>query len=78
MTNEQISVLRQIGRAILESVKEAGVLGAPGGIMYAAMMGQGCTLNQFEQIMSGMVRAGVLTKSGECYHVGPQAALLAA
>ena len=78
MTAEQIKMLRRIGRAILETVRESGQFGAPGGILYAALMEQGCTLDQFEQIMSGMVRAGVLTKEGECYHVGDSAHKLAA
>jgi len=76
MTQTQIQTLRTIGKAILESVRAAGVLGAPGGIMYAALMAQGCTLNQFQQIMSGMVNAGVLEQHGDCYTVGPKASLL--
>lgn len=73
MTVQQIEALRAIGRAILEAVRAAGNLGAPGGHLYAALMVSGCTLPQYEQIMGGMVRAGVLTRSGECYHVGPLA-----
>ena len=76
MTQTQIQTLRTIGKAILESVRAAGVLGAPGGIMYAALMAQGCTLNQFQQIMSGMVNAGVLEQHGDCYTGGPKASLL--
>ena len=69
MTNEQITALRAIAKAITETVALAGPLGAPGGHLYAALMSAGCTLNQFEQIMSGLVNAGVLTKRGECYFV---------
>ena len=69
MTNEQITALRAIAKAITETVALAGPLGAPGGPLYAALMSAGCTLNQFEQIMSGLVNAGVLTKRGECYFV---------
>ena len=72
MTNQQISLLRTIAKAILESVRAAGSLGAPGGVMYAAMMEQGCTLNQFEQIMSGMVKAGWLVRDGDLYTEGAQ------
>ena len=78
MTREQIQTLRNIGRAILESVQAAGALGAPGGIIYAALMTAGCTLPQYEQIMSGMVSAGILTQDGDCYHVGPMSQKLAA
>jgi len=48
----------------------AGPLGAPGGHLYAALMSAGCTLNQFEQIMSGLVQSGDLAKRGECYFPG--------
>ncbi len=69
MTNEQITALRAIAKAITETVALAGPLGAPGGHLYAALMSAGCTLSTFEQIMSGLVSAGVLTKRGECYFV---------
>ena len=69
MTNEQIAALKAVAKAITEAVAIAGPLGAPGGHLYAALMSAGCTLNQFEQIMSGLVSAGVLTKRGECYFV---------
>ena len=79
MNKQQIALLRQIAQAILEAVKAADInIGAPGGVLYAAMMINSCSLNQFEQIMDGMVRAGWLTKSGDCYHVGPDADRLAA
>ncbi len=35
--------------------------------MYAALMSQGCTLNQFESIMGALVRLGRVEKRGECY-----------
>ena len=67
MTLDQAKALRRIAKAIIEACDAAGSLGAPGGIMYAALMGQGCTLQQFEQIMAGMVKGGMLERSGECY-----------
>lgn len=69
MTVEQLKALKQIADAIIESVRLAGSLGAPGGHLYAALMAHGCTLHQYEQIMSGLVKAGMLRKSGECYFV---------
>ena len=68
MTTEQVLALKRILDAIIETVKESGPMGAPGGILYAGLMAQGCSLNQFESIMGGLVRAGKLTKQGECYH----------
>ena len=59
MTPQQIQAVRAIARSIVAAVREVGT--APAGPMYAALMGQGCTLNQFQQIMGQLVRAGVLT-----------------
>jgi len=53
--------------AIVETVKEAGKLGAPGGVMYAALMAHGCTLDQFNTIMQVLVNVGKLRRSGNLY-----------
>lgn len=71
MTLEQIKALKAIADAIIETVALAGPLGAPGGHLYAALMAHGVTLQQYEQIMAGLVRAGKLSKHGECYKVVP-------
>ena len=68
-TAEQKRALIVIVSAITEAIKEAGELGAPGGVLYAALMSQGCTLNQFESIMGALVRLGRITKDGECYFI---------
>jgi hypothetical protein len=59
----------QVLMALVETVREAGPLGAPGGVMYAALMTQGCTLEQFEKLMGTLLRIGVVRKSGDCYHI---------
>ncbi len=69
MTTEQIKAVREIAGAIIDTVKASEPIGAPGGVMYAALMAHGCTLQQFEGIMGGLVRANLLRKSGDCYHV---------
>lgn len=71
LSNTQKNALQQICDAIIESVKAAGAMGAPGGILYAALMTQGCTLNQFDSIMGALVRLGKLTKQGQCYFANP-------
>lgn len=68
MSPAQAQALKQICDAVIDTVKQSGPMGAPGGILYAGLMAQGCSLNQFESIMGGLVRAGKLTKQGECYH----------
>ena len=72
MTQAQIQLLRMIADAVIDSVKAAGPLGAPGGVIYAALMAHGCTLGQFEQIMSALVATGKLTRDGHlCRVAGP-------
>ena len=53
--------------AIVDSIKAAGDHGAPGGILYAALMAQGCTLNQFH--MGTLINAGRIEMRGQCYHI---------
>ena len=67
MTETQISALQMIAKAVLDTIREMGPNGAPAGHLYAALMAQGCTMNQFEQIMSALVRTGKVTKEGHCY-----------
>jgi hypothetical protein len=69
MTAQQIRLIRMVADAIISTVRETGPAGAPGGVIYAALMAQGCTLAQFETIMNGLVRAGQLTRDGHCYRV---------
>lgn len=61
-------VLAKIATAIVEGVKEAGNQGAPAGHLYAALMLTGMTLEQFEQIMAGLVACKMLRKSGQLYY----------
>jgi hypothetical protein len=67
MNLEQLTALKAVGDAIIETVSLAGPLGAPGGHIYAALMTHGATLEQYDQIMSDLVRAGKLRKRGDCY-----------
>jgi len=69
MTIEQIRVLRGVCEAILDAVRAGGAMGAPGGILYAALMASGCSFSQFQSLMGGLCRAGKLRKKGECYFI---------
>ncbi len=62
-----LKALRLISVGIIEACAAAGHTGAPGGHLYAALASQGCTLEQFKGIMAGLVNAGFLRKSGDCY-----------
>jgi hypothetical protein len=77
MTPAQINAVQLVAMMITDTVREAGPLGAPSGPMFAALSAQGCTLNQYQSIMSALVRAGKLTQDGNVYHIalrGPQQA----
>ncbi len=67
MTPQQATALKMICAAVVDVIKCAGDLGAPGGVLYAALMAHGCSLNQFESLMGAMVRAGVVQKRGDLY-----------
>lgn len=60
--------LLAIGDAIIETVKEVAPDGAPASSIYLALMEHGCTLAQFEQIMSALVEAGQLRQEGHFYY----------
>jgi hypothetical protein len=68
--DEILKVLRaaaELGLIIVETVKEAGPLGAPAGHLYAAVMSVGIDLNTFQRIMSALVDAGRLKLSNNVY-----------
>lgn len=68
-TNRQRLAVVYLANAIVDSVRESdrNCMGVPGGPIYAALMAHGCSLHQFEMIMSGLVRVGRLTRSGDLY-----------
>jgi len=69
LTPEQRRAIAAVADAIIEAVRTAGSTGAPGGVIYAALMGQGCTLSQYESFMGALVRTGKLRRSGDLYFI---------
>jgi hypothetical protein len=59
--------LHAIADSVVDAVKVAGDHGAPGGVLYAALMRYGCTLEHFEQIMGALVVAKKVVKRGQLY-----------
>ena len=53
--------------AVVDTVRASGKVGTPGGTLYAVLMTHGCTMEQFEQLMSALVAAGKLEKRGQLY-----------
>lgn len=71
----QSNALLAILDAIVEAVNVAGTHGAPGGILYSALMAHGCTLEQYQSLMDALVSAGRLRRQGERYFLtGTEAA----
>ena len=69
MTKQQILALQSIGKAIIEAANLHST-GAPGGVIYSALMSHGASFNQFQQIMSTLVRHGFLSHDDDAstYH----------
>ena len=63
---EQARLLHLALQGILDAVKEGGDHGAPGGVLYSALMGK-ISLAQFEQIMNVLVRMKKVRKQGQLY-----------
>ena len=61
---------------ILGACAAAGEMGAPGGVMYAGLMSNGYTLQDFEQITHAMRASDLIRKRGECYTITPKGAQL--
>ena len=69
MTKDQILALQSIGKGIIEAANLDSI-GAPGGVIYSALMSHGASFNQFQQIMSTLVRHGFLSHDDDAstYH----------
>jgi hypothetical protein len=67
MTPTQIRAVATVSLGIIEAVEVAGNLGAPGGVLYAAMHAQGATLQQYRSVMATLTNPGYLVLDGDCY-----------
>lgn len=70
LTGQKTSgALMMILDALVDAIAAAGELGAPGGILYAALMSHGCSLSTFQSLMGILERADRVTRCGERYFV---------
>lgn len=67
MTKINEQTVRAIALAIVDTVREMGSHGAPGGVLYAALMSVGLSLESFQTLMGALVEAGVLRQEGHQY-----------
>ena len=65
MTSQQIQALRAIAKAILATITECKE--APAGVLYAGLMAQGCSLDQFQSIMGTLERNGFVSLECDVY-----------
>ena len=59
-----------VALALLDTIKEAGPLGAPSGPMYMAVLQAdiGIDLDQYEALMRAIVRSGLVRREGYVYY----------
>ena len=59
-------MLRDLAAAVIET------LPAPSGHIYAALMTQGCTLTQYEQILDALTQTGLIRQDGQLIDSTPE------
>jgi hypothetical protein len=67
MNANAVTAIRALADAIVTTVREAGPLGAPAGVLFAAMSAHGFTKDQYDQFMAALVGAGKLRREGDLY-----------
>lgn len=67
-TDKARQALKIVCESIVEVIDNSSqTFGVPGGHLYAMLM-QYMNLDTFEKIMGALVKAGKITKRGECYY----------
>lgn len=67
MDQRKLQTLSLLVNAIVDTIKESGPMGAPGGVLYAALMTRGFSLEEFEILMRVVVATGRVYKTGHLY-----------
>lgn len=68
LSPEQIAAMRAAMIAVLDTVEEAGSLGAPSGIMYLAFSAMGMSLHNYESMLGALQRLNLVTVDADCVH----------
>lgn len=64
---DQMLAAVQLCKALIETIREAGPMGAPSGHMYAALMDE-ISLEQYQQIMAICKSTGLVEERGHCFY----------
>jgi len=67
MDQRKLAVLKILVDTLVDTIKESGAMGAPGGVLYAALMTKGFSLEEFEILMRVVVATGRVYKTGHLY-----------
>jgi hypothetical protein len=71
-TDQVITAIRAAANVIEETAREAGPIGAPSGLVYAALSAQGMTLDTYTQILGAMELWGRIRLSGDVIYATDQ------
>ena len=71
-TTQQLRAVIELANIIEEAALAGGAIGAPSGVVYAALMPI-MSLDQYQQMIGAMERAGRITVSGHCIRLTDQA-----
>jgi len=56
MTPQQAAIA--VIKAVHETIREMGSMGAPSGVLYAGLMSKGCNINQYNSIIDILKKQG--------------------
>ena len=75
ISEQQAAALRLAVSCIEDAARDGGELGAPSGIVYAALSTQGMRLESYQSILAAMERMGRIYVDGsQCIHLRAQEA----
>ena len=69
LTTTQREAVSALVNATLDGIKAAGDMGAPAGVLYAALSAHGCRLSQFESLIGALIRLGRVRRDGDLLFV---------
>jgi hypothetical protein len=69
MNAQQLAALRLAIDCILEAAEMGGSLGAPSGVVYAAMSAHGMSLSSYQSLLDALQRAGKIEVSDHCIYL---------